>query len=115
MIRPDPFSAELVRHDGVLVLALAGELDLATAPVVEAALPAPAPGEVLLIDLRELSFIDSSGIQILMRLDLAARRDGWTFALVRGPRDVQRVLDLCHLGDRIWTVDAPAEISPAVG
>lgn len=112
---PPPFSAELTRHDGAARLALRGELDLGTLPEFEAALPDPAPGDVLVIDLRELDFIDSSGIHVLMRLDVAARRDGWTLALVRGRPDVQRILDLCRVGDRIRTVDAPAAVSPALG
>jgi anti-sigma B factor antagonist len=102
------FSAELIRDDGPPRLVLTGELDLATVPLLEQAIPtALGPGDVLVIDLRTLEFIDSSGIHVLMRLDDAARRDGWALTLVRGGRDVQRVLDLCHVGDRIRTVDSP--------
>jgi anti-anti-sigma factor len=101
------FTAELVRDGGPPRLALAGELDLATVPVLEQAIPALGSGDALVIDLRELEFIDSSGVHVLMRLDDAARRDGWTLTLVRGGRDVQRVLDLCHVGDRIQIVDSP--------
>jgi anti-anti-sigma factor len=101
------FTAEVVRDGAAPRLVLTGELDLATVAMFEDAIPAVEPGDTLLIDLRELSFIDSSGIHVLMRLDTAARRDGWSLALVRGSRDVQRVLDLCHVGDRIRMVDAP--------
>lgn len=75
-------------------------------PTLEAAIPNLAPGEVLVVDLRDLTFIDSSGIHVLMRLDTAARDDGWSLVLVRGQPAVQRVLDLCHLSDHVRTDDA---------
>ena len=114
MSRPPEFSAVLDRRDDVLHLVLTGELDLATMVELEAALPSPAPGELLVLDLRELDFIDSSGLHVFMRLDVASRAEGWSLAIVRGGPDVQRVLDLIRLGDRIRTVDAPAEASPAL-
>ncbi len=109
------FSASLSRDGDVLSLRLTGELDLATVPELEAALPRPAAGEVLVIDLRNLSFIDSTGIHVLMGLDVSAREQGWSFALVRPGPDVQRVLDLCHVGDRVRFVDRPTDASPALG
>lgn len=113
-IVPPPFSASLARHGSVLHLHLTGELDLASVPELNAALPQPEPAETLLMDLRRLDFIDSSGIHVLMRLDVAARSEGWSLVLVRAPVLVQRVLDICHLGDRIRIVDSPAEISPSL-
>ena len=91
-------------------IVLAGELDVATVREFEAALPQPAAGDVLAIDLREVSFIDSAGVHALMRLDVSARRDGWSLAIVRGPAGVQRVLDICRVGERIRTVDTPEHL-----
>jgi anti-anti-sigma factor len=98
------FSAWPLREAQLLRVVLAGELDIATVPEFEAALPRPAAGEMLAIDLRDLSFIDSAGVHALMRLDVASRRDGWSLALVRGPDSVQRVLELCRIDDRIRIV-----------
>jgi anti-sigma B factor antagonist len=106
----DTFSVDLIQDGGRARLALTGELDLAEVPTLEAAIPNLAPGEVLVVDLRDLTFIDSSGIHVLMRLDTAARDDGWVLVLVRGRPAVQRVLDLCHLSDHVRTVDAPDDI-----
>lgn len=114
MSRLATFSWTLERHAEVLHLKLSGELDLGTVPEFTASLPSPEPGETLVMDLRRLGFIDSSGIHVLMRLDTDARRDGWSFALVCAPAVVQRVLDICHVADRIRTVGAPGEISPAL-
>jgi anti-anti-sigma factor len=113
--RPVPFSVATARHGALARVAPAGELDLATIAQLEAALPRVVAGETLVIDLRELTFIDSSGVHLLMRLDVAARTDGWDLVVVRGQPAVQRVLDLCHVGDRIRTVGAPADVSPALG
>jgi anti-anti-sigma factor len=112
---PAPFSAEVTRHGDVLHLVLVGELDLATTAELEATLPEPAAGDTVVLDLRELSFIDSSGIHAIMRLDVAARAQGWSLVAVRGRPAVQRVLDLCHVGDRVRMVDAPADVSPLLG
>ena len=106
----EPLSVAVARDDGITRLAVAGELDLASVPELEAALPAPAPGETLVVDLRELAFIDSSGIHVLMRLDTDARAEGWSLVVVRAGADVQRILDLCHLGERVRLVDAPEEV-----
>jgi len=106
----EPFTVAVERGDGVARVLVAGELDLATVPELEARLPAPSPGETLVLDLRELAFIDSSGIRVLMRLDLDSRERGWTLVVVRARPSVQRVLDLVRLGDRIRLVDEPAEV-----
>jgi anti-anti-sigma factor len=110
-MRPDEleFRAETVREDGRVTVSLGGELDIATIAELEAAVPAMQPGELLVLDLRDLLFLDSSSIHVLMRLDVAARAEGWSLVAVRARPDVQRVLDLCHVSDRIRTVDSPAE------
>jgi anti-anti-sigma factor len=107
---PRPFSAWPLREERLLRVVVAGELDVATVREFEAVLPHPAPGGLLAIDLREVSFIDSAGVHALMRLDVSARRDGWSLAVVRGPSGVQRVLDLCRVGERIHCVDRPEQL-----
>lgn len=80
-----------------------GELDLATAGELEARLAeleAAEPDEVLL-DLRELEFIDSSGVRLIVAADRAASRRGRRFAVVSGPPAVQRVLDISGVGGRL--------------
>jgi anti-sigma B factor antagonist len=109
MTTGDVFAVDVLRRDGAIHVVLEGELDVATLPRLEAALPEPAAGELLVIDLRELQFMDSSGVHVLMGLDVASREQGWSLVVVRGPRDVQRVLDLCHVPDRVRMVDTPDE------
>ena len=106
----EPLSLELLHDDGLTRLVVAGELDLASIAELEAVLPTPAPGETLVVDLRDLAFIDSSGIHLLMRLDDDARARGWSLVVVRAGADVQRILDLCQLGERVRLVDSPEEV-----
>lgn len=89
-------------------ITLEGELDIATAPEVEAALrdaaDEPAPGPCVL-DLRALTFMDSSGLRAILSANGAARRDGWQLRLVAGPPAVQRVFEICGVTDGLRFVD----------
>jgi anti-anti-sigma factor len=100
------FSIRWLREGRLVRAVPEGELDLASATEFGAALPALEAGDTLAIDLRHLAFIDSAGIHVLMELDVVSRRDGWSLVLIRGSGAVQRVLDICRVGDRIRTVDA---------
>lgn len=76
-----------------------GELDMATVPDVRAALRRAArEAQEVLLDLREVVFVDSSGISLLVGVDAESRRDGFGFALLAG-EPVLRVIDLCGLRD----------------
>jgi anti-anti-sigma factor len=77
-------------------LALRGELDLATVALLDDELAAVWAQEVrrIEIDLRELSFVGSSGIASLLEVNTRARNAGVTLALVRGPAQVQRIFEI---------------------
>jgi anti-anti-sigma factor len=77
---------------------LEGELDLATGPVLEHLLES-IEGEVV-VDLRDLSFVDSAGLQMLLR---HRRRP---LAVIPGGPSVQRVFALTDAGRLLRTVDA---------
>jgi anti-sigma B factor antagonist len=108
-----PRPGELIideRRDGeTVVLGLAGELDIATAGSVEAAVErARAAGvQRLVLDLRELEFLDSTGIQAVLRADLASREERFELVVVRGPRAVERLFTLLELHERLTVVDDP--------
>ena len=57
----------------------------------------------MVLALRELSFIDATGLGLLLRANAHARRDGIEFAVLPGPR-VQRLLDLCGLTAQFGTL-----------
>ena len=84
--------------DGGTDVAVFGELDLATAAKVEAALgdAFEADGEVVL-DLRACGFIDSTGIAVLIKTALRLREQGRIFR-IRGVQErVMRILELAGI------------------
>ena len=95
------------------VLALNGELDISTAREFERRLGdlegAGAP--VIVLDLRDLQFMDSTGLRILVAADARARAAGRRLVLVRGTQNVQRLFEITRLADRLDFVDEPAEAS----
>jgi anti-sigma B factor antagonist len=96
--------------DGRASLALRGELDISSAPVLEEALgrvEAAGP-PLLVIDLRGLEFMDSTGLRTLVSADQRARDAGRRLAIVRGPEAVDRIFNVTRLDERLELVDDPA-------
>ena len=86
----------------VVRVAPIGELDLATADMLDAQLRElyDAGFQHLVLDLRGLTFIDSSGVALLIAEDHRARETGRTFSIVRGQPPIQRVLKISGIEDR---------------
>lgn len=92
--------------DGSTQLALIGELDLATMHVLEQELDQIAASEKqLVLDLRRLEFVDSSGLHALLRADRRFSDAGGQLTIVRGPRAVERLFRLTGLDTRLRIVD----------
>jgi len=84
-----------VRHAaGTALVALRGELDLATAPQLEQTLEL-LEGMPVIVDLRELGYLDSVGLQLLLRRDARAQERGQRLTVVPGAAPaVSRVFEL---------------------
>lgn len=100
MSGPAPFSVTTHDADGRLAVVARGELDLATAPELEAVLlPALSGSGHVVLDLRELEFMDSTGVRVIVSAHVAAGESGGSLVLVRtdpaGP--VGRVLEISGL------------------
>jgi anti-anti-sigma factor len=81
---------------GIGCVALRGELDLAGAPALESSLleiERQTPGR-LVIDLRDLQFIDSTGLRLLLAANSRAQERGGELVLRPGDAAVQRVFGL---------------------
>jgi anti-anti-sigma factor len=105
------FHFEVRSDDRATVIAVRGELDLASAPALEEALNrAGDAGGLVILDLRELEFMDSTGLGLLVRTNQRAAESGVRFALVKGRQQVQRLLSLTGVGERLTVVDSPEEL-----
>ena len=105
-------------HRGTVRVVPSGELDLANANSLQAQLDElhAAGFEHVVLDLRELTFMDSSGVRLILREDRLARSAGRRFALIAGSRPIQRVLTICGLATQLEFEDpfAPPARRPAV-
>lgn len=84
---------------------VAGELDLATAPLLEQTLRRAEVRPRVVLDLRELAFIDCSGIGAIIQASNRARRTSRQLVIVRGRPAVDRVLTLTGASDVLEIVD----------
>jgi anti-sigma B factor antagonist len=81
---------------------VAGELDLATVPQLRQVLDAHArSGQTMVIDLREIEFIDSMGLAALVRAHHRAIARGAKLELVPASERVHKVFTLTHV-DRLF-------------
>lgn len=92
----------VTQHDGVV--AVAGELDLVTAPILEDSL-AQFAGDVRL-DLTAVTFIDSSGVAGLVRLSTRCEADGCTLRIEECSPQVERVLRIVGLYETLTRADS---------
>jgi anti-anti-sigma factor len=103
----EPLRSEVQPGDTVYVTPV-GEMDISTVGIVDDELSELMRSGFrnLVLDLRKLSFMDSSGLRLLLQWDAYARRDGITFAVIQGPPVVQRVFELTGLLDKLPLRDA---------
>lgn len=83
--------------DGVLRVAVSGEVDMANSDEIAATTHDPAAGGVLraiVVDLGMVSFMDSSGIRVLMLEQVHAREHGVDFRIANPSAPVRRVLEI---------------------
>jgi anti-sigma B factor antagonist len=106
------FGVEVVDGKQAVVIGVSGELDLATSPELERELErsTASAAELLIIDLRKLEFMDSTGLSVLVRAHQKTTQSGKQFALVKGPQQVQRLLSLTGVAERLTVVDTPEEL-----
>jgi anti-sigma B factor antagonist len=89
-------------------LTVSGELNIVTAPQLEHALGcARADAALVTLDLRDLEFMDSSGVHLIVAASGRARRAGGRLVVVRGPVQVERVFALVGVDRQLELVDHP--------
>ncbi len=106
------FRVEVRNADATAVISVSGELDLASSPALEEELErvAQSDAQVVIVDLRNLEFMDSTGLSVLVRAHQRAEEDGRRLGLVNGSQQVQRLLTLTGVADRLMLTDVPEEL-----
>ena len=105
------FRVELVADGQSTVVTVCGELDLDSSPALDdelARLSTDGVGRVIL-DLRRLDFMDSTGLSTLVRAQERLEQAGRRLGIVRGTQQVQRLLELTGVAERLEFADAPDE------
>jgi len=83
-----------------------GELDMTTQGELRAALERQAARGGITLDLSGVSFIDTSGLRLILETAEAARQDGFALAVIPGPPAVQRLFEIAGATDLVPFRDA---------
>jgi anti-sigma B factor antagonist len=109
---PEEFTISVAEVDGRAQLILRGELDLATAPELEQLLIERIDAsEDVVVDLRGLEFMDSSGIRVLVAAHTRAGRTGTRVLIVRPEPDsaVAKIVEVAGLDRELNILDGPPQ------
>ena len=109
---PPPFTCSCTNGGpGTAWVHVGGELDIATAPQLERTLDA-SQARLVVLDLPELTFLDSSGLHAIITAGIRARQAGRRLVLVRVPSNVERILTLTGISDHVEIADADPAAPP---
>jgi anti-sigma B factor antagonist len=99
----EPFTCRASTDGDAVIVAPRGELDMATVGAVEQELRRAlrAGANKLVLDLRGLSFMDSTGLHLVARWSKDSSRDGFDFELEQGPPAVRRVFELSGMDGQL--------------
>jgi anti-sigma B factor antagonist len=104
-----PFEVSCAGTEERVLLGLRGELDMSSAPVLTRKLKAVArrrPKEIVL-DLGELSFMDVTGLRVILDAARRARRDGGTLAIANPLPHIIRLLELTAIDQTLDVLGRP--------
>lgn len=94
------------------MLVARGELDLASAPLLRSELENSeiAAAKIVVLDLQGLTFIDSTGLRVLLTAFERSRERGQEFAVTRGSQQVQRLLSITGVAEHLRIIASPDEM-----
>jgi anti-anti-sigma factor len=95
-----------------VVLTLMGELDMANAPLLQSAIEEPelADTKTVVLDLDGLTFLDSTGLRIILETREQCWRRGQEFAVTPGSQQVQRLLSVTGVGEHLRTLASADDV-----
>jgi anti-anti-sigma factor len=91
MVRQTRFEITQTASGSSLTLSIAGELDMRTAEILAARVDQHRD-QNLTLDLRELAFMDSSGLRFLIELNDRSQRESWQLHLIRPRQEAAAVV-----------------------
>ena len=98
----EPLMIDEIEADGWSGLRVAGEIDLATADQLESSIQtASEQGARFVLDLSPVSFMDSTGIRVVVLAHRALEERGGSFAVVTGNGPVRRVFEVTGLASTL--------------
>ena len=92
-----------------VVVTLAGELDMANAPALQSTVEGDelSTAKTVVLDLQQLTFVDSTGLRIILSTRELCWRRGQEFAITPGSQQVQRLLSVTGVGEHLQTIATP--------
>ncbi len=95
-----------------MVLEVRGELDLASAPLLESELEngQVAAAKTVVLDLQGLKFIDSTGLRVILTAHDRSHERGQEFAVTRGSQQVERLLSITGVAGHLQIISSPDEM-----
>lgn len=114
MHSPDLLRVTVERVEDARLIRAAGELDMSSAPALRLELEAARIEAVTaLLDMAEVTFIDSTGLHLLLDASRSADGNDWSFFIVRPSKPVQRLIDVSGTRDLLALVEPSAGPIPA--
>ena len=105
-------SLETREENDTVRIAVGGELDLSSALTFDDELrrAEERKPETLILDLRRLRFMDSTGLRLIMSAQSRAAKRGFRLAIVLGSEPVKRIFKLAGVSRRLEIVDHPSAV-----
>lgn len=108
MTGADSFHVSRTERDGLTLLALEGELDLSASPLLAEALDEVAGDDRhVVVDLRGLTFMDSTGLATILRYHQRAKDGRFDLVVVRGPEAIDRVFRVTQTDTLLELLEVP--------
>jgi anti-anti-sigma factor len=107
-----PLSVAVRQNGSTAVLEPEGEIDISTVALVRLRLDElPEDIETVVLDLRAVRFLDTSGLQLVVEEHRRSADGGPEFVLVRAPEPVHRLFEIAGIADRLRIVGDPSDVT----
>ena len=103
----EPFRVDVEPERESVRVAPVGELDIATVEKLQSEVSRllETGFAKIVLDLRAVRFLDSTGLRLVLELDAAARADSHELLVIRGPDTVHRIFEVTQVAERLNFVD----------